>query len=82
MEKGVSHLDKDYRYTNFQKGELVQIIDRWSAPEPGMPAESRTGIILEVNPRNVYDSESCDIFTSDAQVIIVDIKSLRRLSSN
>ena len=81
MEKGVSHLDKDYRYTNFQKGELVQIVDRWSGPS-GLPAESRTGIILEVNPRNVYDSESCDIFTSDEQFIIVDIKSLRRLSSN
>ena len=80
MEKGVNHLHNDFRYTNFQKGELVQIMDRWY--QDNEETTSRTGIVLDVNPRNVYDSESCDIFTSDEKFVVVDIKCLRRISSN
>ena len=68
MDRGRMILDRSYRYTNFQKGELIQL-----------SSDNRTGLVLDVNPRNVYDSESCDIFTSDGKFLIVDIKNLKRV---
>ena len=58
----------------FRKGDLVRFNTLSKSDR------TETGLVLDVNPRNVYDNESCDILTYDKKIIVLDIKYLSRVT--
>ena len=70
----MSRWDKD-RWTTYKEGDLVS----WTEGSGTSKGCTQTGVVVEVFPRNVYDSESCMIWTGSEHVHY-EIKSLRRLN--
>ena len=62
------------RWTTYQEGDLVSWTDR-----SGAEVRTQTGVVVEVFPRNIYDPESCMIWTG-SETVHHDIKHLQCLS--
>ena len=67
---------RDDRWSTYKEGDLVA----WTEGS-GNEVRTQTGVVVEVFPSNVYDSESCVIWTG-SNTVHYDIKNLQRLSKS